>query len=70
MLIFARHSPLAPADRRWLRDKCRLWAAKLDQQRTALERGEEPLKVRAQTDAIINKLIGALRTRAKEVEAT
>jgi hypothetical protein len=65
-LIFAAHTPLAAEDRRWLVDKCRLWAGKLDRHLEALEAGQNPRAVRGQVDATVNALIAALRARAKE----
>lgn len=66
VLILSPHPPLAAADRQWLVEKCRLWAAQFDQQLTALEAGGDPLQIRAQTDETVHKLITALRGRAKE----
>jgi hypothetical protein len=63
-LIFAGHAPLPAKDRRWLVDKCRLWADKLDRHLEALEAGQDPRQVRAQVDATVNALIAALRARA------
>ncbi|MEM9704243.1 MAG: hypothetical protein AAF907_17520, partial [Planctomycetota bacterium] len=61
VLILAEH-PALPADSaELLREKCRLWAAKLDAQLAAVEAGEPPLEVRAQTDETVRKLIVALR---------
>ena len=64
-LILAQHQPLAAKDREWLVEKCRAWAAKLDKHLTDLEAGQEPLKVRAEADETVQRLIQALRDRAK-----
>jgi hypothetical protein len=65
VLILAPHRPLSPADRAWLIEKCRAWAAKLDANLAAVEAGEDPLRVRDEADATIQGLIGALRERAR-----
>lgn len=64
VLIFAEHRPLSDADRQWLVERCRAWADKLDKQLEALEAGQDPVQVRAETDETVTKLIGALRARA------
>jgi hypothetical protein len=66
-LILSPHTSLAPVDREWLVEKCRLWAKKLDEHITALETGSEPLKVREAADETIHKLQGALRERATQM---
>jgi hypothetical protein len=66
-LILAEHKPLSEKDRQWLKERCRTWAGKLDLQLTALEAGEEPLKVRDNVDAIVKRLVDALHERAKDV---
>jgi hypothetical protein len=48
-------------------EKCRVWAAKLDAHLAALEGGVSAAKVRDDADATINKLIEALRDRAKSL---
>jgi hypothetical protein len=68
-LILAPHKPLANADREWLVERCRAWAKKLDEQLVALEQGADPIKVRAEVDGIVNKLVDALRGRAKQAAA-
>jgi len=65
VLILSPHKPLAAQDRAWLVDKCRGWAAKLDAHLAALEGGASAARVRDDADATINKLIAALRDRAK-----
>lgn len=64
-LILAEHSALAPADRDWLRERCRAWATKLDGHLTAIEAGEDVAVVRAAADETVNKLIKAIRDRAQ-----
>ncbi|WP_406695170.1 hypothetical protein V5E97_29455 [Singulisphaera sp. Ch08] len=66
-LIAAEHQPLSADDRAWLIEKCRAWAAKLDEHLAAVEAGRDPLQVRAEADETIKKLIEALRERAKSV---
>jgi hypothetical protein len=66
-LIGAEHRPLSAEDRLWLVEKCRAWAAKLDGHLAAVEAGRAPSEVRAEADETIQKLIEALRERAKIV---
>lgn len=66
VLILSEHAPLPPEDRQWLVSRCRDWAGKLDRHLAALEAGGDPVQVRAEADATIDKLIQALRSRAKE----
>src|SRR5262249_62004424 len=70
-LILAPHKPLGDEDRKWLVERCRVWAKKLDDQLAALEQeqGADPIKVRAEVDDIVNKLVDALRGRAKQAAA-
>ncbi|MBV8129008.1 MAG: hypothetical protein JO114_15275 [Planctomycetaceae bacterium] len=65
VLILSPHKPLSAQDRAWLVEKCRAWAAKLDAHLAALEAGASAAKVRDDADATVNKLIEALRDRAK-----
>jgi hypothetical protein len=64
-LIFAPHKPLSEADRKWLIERCRAWAEKIDKHLAALEAGEDPITVRSEMDATVNTLIGKLRERAQ-----
>lgn len=66
-LILAEHAALAPADRDWLRERCRAWATKLDAHLAAIEAGEDIATVRAAADETVNKLIKAIRDRAQAV---
>ncbi len=66
-LILAEHQALAPADRDWLRERCRAWATKLDAHLAAIEAGEDIAAVRAAADETVNKLIKAIRERADAV---
>lgn len=66
-LILAEHAALAPADRDWLRERCRVWATKLDGHLAAIEAGDDVATVRAAADETVNKLIKAIRDRAREV---
>jgi hypothetical protein len=63
-LILSPHQPLPVEDRDWLLEKCRGWAGKFDGYLTAVESGAEPLKVRAEADETVNRLIETLRGRA------
>jgi hypothetical protein len=65
VLILAEHKPLPAEDRKWLAEKCRTWAAKLDSHLAAVEAGEDPLKVRAGVDETVRNLVEALRQRAQ-----
>ena len=65
VLILSPHKPLTAQDRAWLVEKCRAWAAQLDAHLAALEGGASAATVRDDADATINKLIEALRDRAK-----
>jgi hypothetical protein len=67
VLILSPHKPLSAEDREWLVEKCRAWAAKLDTHLVSLEGGAEVPKVRDEADATIDKLIKALRDRAKSL---
>jgi hypothetical protein len=72
VLIFAPHRPLSPADRQWLVEKCRAWAANLDDHLRALEAlkaEDDPAPVRAAADLTVRSLITRLRERAKEAAA-
>jgi hypothetical protein len=66
-LIFSPHTPLEPADRDWLVERCRLWAKKLDEHLSALEAGADPLEVRKKADETINALRDKLRERAAQL---
>lgn len=66
-LIAAPHTPLAQADRDWLRERCTAWRGKLDEHLAALDSGTPVLEVREAADATINKLMTALRDRATTV---
>jgi hypothetical protein len=63
-LILADHKPLPAADRKWLVERCRVWAKKLDDQLADLEAGKPIATVRAQVDDVVDKLTKALRDRA------
>jgi hypothetical protein len=66
-LIVARNTSLQPADQAWLVNHCRDWAAKLDKAVHDLEQGDPVDRVRSEVDAIVTRLIGVLRDRAKAV---
>jgi hypothetical protein len=69
-LILAAHRPLSAADRPWLINRCRAWAAQLDKQLTALESGQSPKEVRDQTDTTIREIMDELQKRAKMASQT
>lgn len=65
-LIAAPHPQLAAADRDWLRERCQVWAGKIDRSLVDLTSGAKPMRdVRDDADATLKTLIEALRTRAK-----
>jgi hypothetical protein len=66
VLILSEHPPLPPDDRKWLVEKCREWAAKIDRHLADLEAGKDPGVVRDEVDATAEKLIQALHLRAKQ----
>lgn len=66
-LINAPHPQLAPEDRVWLIERCQVWAGKLDAQIVTLEKGTNLKTADDAADALINKLVKALRTRAKHI---
>lgn len=63
-LLLAKHEPLSEEDRKWLKDRCRKWATRFDQQLADLEAGKEVTEVRDATDATVRQLIKALREKA------
>jgi hypothetical protein len=67
VLIQSPHKPFPADDRVWLVGKCRAWEDKLGTLSAAVESGEEVDKVRGEADETINKLIAALRQRARGV---
>lgn len=64
--LFAPHAPLAPEQREELRRKCRDWAQKFENDRAALEAGEDPAVVRARVDATVRKLVETLRAESRK----
>jgi hypothetical protein len=66
-LIAAPHTPLAAADRDWLRERCAVWRGKLDGHLAALQAGQSVEEVRDAADATISKLMTAIRDRAATV---
>ena len=66
-LIKAPHPQLSQEDRAWLVERCQAWAGKLDEQIVALNQGADLKSADEAADALINKLIKALRTRAQSV---
>jgi hypothetical protein len=66
MLFLAKHGPLAENDRQWLVNRCRLWARNIDRHLGALEGGVDWRQVRSDADDTVNKLVDALKQRARE----
>ncbi len=65
-LIAAPHPQLAAADRAWLREKCVLWSGKIDASIAKLNADPTQVAaVRTEMDETVNKLMSALRERAK-----
>ncbi len=68
-LILADHRPLSAADRKWLTDKCRVWAVKFNHHLIAAEADDpDVINIRDAADRTIQKLIEALRSRADGTE--
>jgi hypothetical protein len=65
VLIESPHRPLPAADRAWLVKKCAEWSDTLGNLVVALQSGEDVIRVRDEADLTINKLIAALRQRAR-----
>jgi hypothetical protein len=65
-LILAEHRPLSSEDRQWLVKICLEWATELDRRLGEIERGADPLQVRARTDETVREISQKLRTRAAE----
>lgn len=63
-ILLAEHKALPPADRAWLKDRCRQWAAALDKHLAAVEAGGDPVAVRAEADDTVVKIASALLGRA------
>jgi hypothetical protein len=67
-LILAPHEPLAAEDRAWLKERCQAWAKKIDEHIVRAEAGEA-IEARSDADETVQKLVDALRTRAKSVQS-
>jgi hypothetical protein len=65
LLLKTDHGSLAQLDRYWLLERCRVWSGKFDQQLADIDQGQSIDLVRAAADETVNKLINALRDRAK-----
>jgi hypothetical protein len=68
-LIEAEHTPLAPADRAWLVERCQTWLRKFDEASSALEAGRDPLAVRAEVDQTVTRIEEVLHDRATQLAA-
>jgi hypothetical protein len=65
MLLLSSHGPLSETDREWLKERCRTWAAKLEDHLASLEAGGDVATVRGEADETIRSLMNALRTRSE-----
>jgi hypothetical protein len=63
-LILAPKTSLPPADRDWLNERCKAWAAVFDQHLKDVEAGRDPIEVRNDADVTVKKLVDKLRERA------
>jgi hypothetical protein len=68
-LMLAKHTLLDTDNKLWLLDKCRSWAAKLDQYLVAIEAGDDPVQVRERIDKFVDRLVGELEEQAKKSSA-
>lgn len=63
-LLAAEHPQLAAKDRDWLKERCGVWAGKIDGHLADLKAGTKTLEqVQTDADATINALVKALRSR-------
>lgn len=63
-LIAAEHRQLKEQDRDWLRERCTVWAGKIDGHLADLKSGKKNLEqVQSDADATINALMKALKSR-------
>jgi hypothetical protein len=67
VLLLAEHKPLPEAERVWLVNRCKTWAAKLDKHLTELEAGKDVLTVRAEMDETVKQIAAALQSRADQL---
>ena len=68
-LLLAEHRPLSAEDDKWLTEKCREWAGKIDQELAEVEAGQLE-KGQGDADETVRRLAAALRKRAEERERT
>jgi hypothetical protein len=65
-LLAAPHPQLPDADRAWLKERCGVWAGKIDASLAKLNADPSQFPaVNAEMDETVNKLMSALRERAK-----
>jgi hypothetical protein len=64
-LLLAEHRPLSEEDRKWLSEKCRQWAGKIDAALAEAEEGQAQ-KGRDDADEMVHRLAAALREKAAE----
>ena len=65
VLILADHSSLPEPDRKWLKERCRIWAGKLDAALVRLEADGDAVAARSSVDMIADALVEALEARAR-----
>lgn len=63
ILIISDHPPLSAEQSRELKDRCRKWAGQFDAALAKLEAGEDPIQVRTEVDATVEKLVGYLNSQ-------
>jgi len=63
-ILLATHEPLPEADRIWLSQRCKSWAAALDRHVTEIESGQPVDEVRNAVDSTVTKIAAALLGRA------
>ncbi|HBI42787.1 MAG TPA: hypothetical protein DDY78_08005 [Planctomycetales bacterium] len=68
-LLLAERRPLSEEDDKWLMEKCRQWASKIDQELAEVEAGQVE-KGRDDADETVHRLAAALRKRAEERDRT
>ncbi|HEV3386103.1 MAG TPA: hypothetical protein VG097_14885 [Gemmata sp.] len=63
-LLLAEHSPLTPADRIWLKERCQKWSQALDSTLAKLEENRDVVVALGAADETAKKLSRAIRDRA------
>jgi len=65
-IILSYHEPLSVADHVWLKERCQLWAKKLDQHVSDLEAGRDFATVQKEADETVRLLVSALKKRGEQ----